>query len=269
MRSVSLSLVVFALALALAGCSKESPKPAAPAPASPPQRAQGPVPSIPKLTTAQSAFRGQVAERLEAPGYTYLRLTRAEGEAWVAVPTTQVAVGAEVAVVNPVPMQQFESKTLKRTFELIYFGAGVKTASAGSVDAPAHPPMAAHPGPTDAPAAVAQGPVEKASGPDGRRVAELFAQKQALAGKAVAVRGRVVKSSDNILGKNWLHVQDGSGSAAAKDNDLTVTTQDSAQVGEVVLLRGTVRLDRDIGAGYQYPVLLEDARIDRGGAPAR
>jgi hypothetical protein len=78
-----------------------------------------------------------------------------------------------------------------------------------------------------------------------------------LAGKPIAVRGKVVKFNAQILGHNWLHLQDGTG-------DLTITTADSAApvaIGDVVVARGTLSLNKDFGGGYSYPVIVEDATL--------
>jgi hypothetical protein len=99
--------------------------------------------------------------------------------------------------------------------------------------------------------------VEKAE--DGKTVEEIFAAKEDLAGKQVMVRGKVVKFLPQIMGKNWLHLQDGSGSEGT--NDLTVTTTSVADVGDLVLVSGKVSVNRDFGYGYSYEVLLEDAEI--------
>ena len=79
----------------------------------------------------------------------------------------------------------------------------------------------------------------------------------------MSVRGKVVKYNPDIMGRNWIHLRDGSGSRDKKDDDITVTTTETAAVGEVVVVRGTVHLDRDFGAGYAYPVILEDAQITK------
>ncbi|MGB7904404.1 MAG: hypothetical protein WCF43_06915 [Steroidobacteraceae bacterium] len=107
------------------------------------------------------------------------------------------------------------------------------------------------------------GPVDvsgivKAEG--GKTIAEVFAEKDQLAGKPVVFRGKVVKSNPGILGKNWIHVRDGSG--AEGSNDITVTTV-SAQpnVGDTVLVAGAVVLNKDYGMGYQYDVIIEDADV--------
>ncbi len=90
-------------------------------------------------------------------------------------------------------------------------------------------------------------------------MAEIFAGKEELAGKQVPLRGKVVKFLRQIMGKNWLHLQDGSGSEGT--NDLTVTTTVMVEVGDLVLVNGKVSVNRDFGYGYSYEVLLEDAEI--------
>jgi len=118
-----------------------------------------------------------------------------------------------------------------------------------------------HAGVAQAAAAVPVGKVEKAAGADARTVAELWAQKGTLEGKSVTVRGIVVKANNGVMGKNWIHLQDGSGDAAQGTNDITVTTGETAAKGETVTIRGTVRTNKDFGSGYVYQVLVEDAKI--------
>jgi hypothetical protein len=105
--------------------------------------------------------------------------------------------------------------------------------------------------------------VAKAAGPDARTVAEVFAQRAQLKGKTIAVRGKIVKFASNIMGKNWVHLRDGSGSASDATNDLVVTTKQDAKAGEVVTARGVVNTDVDIGMGVKYKVLLEDATFQK------
>jgi len=71
------------------------------------------------------------------------------------------------------------------------------------------------------------------------------------------------------MGRNWLHIRDGSGSREKKDDDLTVTSADGAAVGDVVVVKGVARVDRDFGAGYAYPIVLEDAKVTREPTPTR
>lgn len=94
---------------------------------------------------------------------------------------------------------------------------------------------------------------------DGYTVEELFAKKDKLSGKKVTVRGKVAKFSSGIMGKNWIHLQDGSGKQGT--NDMTVTTNDTAAVGDVVLVTGNLVTNKDFGAGYKYAVIIEDATV--------
>lgn len=101
--------------------------------------------------------------------------------------------------------------------------------------------------------------VQKAK--DGYTVAEVYAQRAGLDGKKVAVRGKVVKVSSGIMGKNWIHLQDGSGSREKNDFNLVVTSQDEPKVGDVVTASGTLAKDKNLGMGYRYVVLVEDANV--------
>ena len=101
--------------------------------------------------------------------------------------------------------------------------------------------------------------IAKADG--GKTVAELYAEKDQLAGQKVTVRGKVVKTNAGIMNKDWLHVRDGSGEEGKNDLTITTTTTPLPNVGDTVLVTGTVTLDKDFGMGYQYPVLIEDAEV--------
>lgn len=113
-------------------------------------------------------------------------------------------------------------------------------------------------------APVAAAPVKKvakATGPDARTVAEVVTGRAALKGKPVLVRAQVVKVTAGVMGKNWVHLQDGTGKAADGTHDVIATTQDTVAVGDIVNAKGTVRTDVNIGAGYSYAVLIEDAAL--------
>lgn len=253
------------LLLLLAACSTEAPAPDAPAPGStllPPTLAPGAAPTgqgAPAAAPMQAApsaagVTGTVAETMDAGGYTYLRLQTGSGEKWAAVTEAKVAVGSTVTITNASVMHNFTSPTLKRTFDEILFGS-LGTAGGAAAATPAAPA---------APADVAvRADIPRAEGEAGRTVAEVYAQRQALSGKKVAVRGQVVKYNDHIMNKNWVHLRDGSGSAATKDNDLTITTSQEAAVGDVVLVTGTLTTDKDFGAGYAYPAIVEDATVTK------
>ncbi len=97
-----------------------------------------------------------------------------------------------------------------------------------------------------------------------KTVADLYADKAALAGKQVQVSGKVVKVNTGIMNRNFLHLQDGTGGEGS--NDLTITTRQTAKVGDEVVVTGKVSTDVDFGAGYVYPLLMEEAAVT-GSAP--
>ena len=95
-----------------------------------------------------------------------------------------------------------------------------------------------------------------------KTIAALYQEKAQLKGQQIQVKGKVVKVTNGVMQKNFLHIQDGSGSKGT--NDLTVTSDDTAVIGDEVTVTGTVSLDRDFGAGYIFPLLLEQATIGKG-----
>jgi hypothetical protein len=92
-------------------------------------------------------------------------------------------------------------------------------------------------------------------------VADVWKNRASLAGKTVTVRGKIVKYNGGILGVNWMHVQDGSGTAGDGSNDLTITSEDDSKLGETIEATGTLAIDRDLGSGYRYAAIIEKARL--------
>jgi hypothetical protein len=186
-------------------------------------------------------LEGKVLETAEDGTYTFALIDTFVGEKWAAIPRTTVAKGAALKVYVSASPRPYDSKALKRSFAKVFFGS-------------LESPHAAVPVPERAPIKV-----EKAAGPDARTIAGIYAERAALKGRKVLVRAKVVKFTPKVIDRNWVHLRDGSGDAKAGDHDLAATTQEKLEVGAVVTLRGTIALDKDMGAGYKFPVLLEDA----------
>ncbi len=215
-----------------------------------------PAPLIP----AGNSVKGTVLEVKEVDSYTYLRLKTKDGETWAAVSKAPVKEGAEVTIQGVSVMTNFESKSLKRTFPTILFGTLAGTGhgmpAAGSEAAAAHAGLGN-------PADTGDIRVPKASGANAHTVGEIVTKGGQLKDKPVLVRGKVVKYNPGIMGKNWIHLRDGSGSAADNSNDILVTTMDQAKVGDVLTVKGIVRTDKDFGSGYAYKVLIEEATLQQ------
>jgi hypothetical protein len=143
-----------------------------------------------------------------------------------------------------------------------------KTDTAPTAAAPAGPAAM----PADHPPARPTGEIDlagitKADG--GKNVFEVFTEKSELANQKVSIRGKVVKTNAGIMNKDWLHIRDGSGEEGTNDLTVTTTSQPLPNVGDTVVVTGTVVLDKDFGMGYQYPVLLEDAAVTIEAAAAK
>jgi len=213
----------------------------------------------PAAAPAGAVVKGTVLEVKDVPSYTYLRLKTKDGETWAAVGSAPVKVGTEVTVQNATVMNNFKSKTLDKTFTTIVFGdlagaQGNAPASGGTGN-----PHAGMSKPVD----VGDVRVAKATGANAKTVAEVVTKSGELKDKPVLVRGKVVKYNGGIMGKNWIHLRDGSGSDKDNSNDILVTSANQAAVGDVVLVEGVVRTDKDFGSGYAYKVMIEDAKLKK------
>lgn len=206
-----------------------------------------PVPVAPSA----AVVTGEVLEVMDVDSYTYLRLKTKDGETWAAVNKAPVKKGTQVTIENAMRMTNFESKALKKTFPTIVFG-NLGGSGQDMTSAHAGVAQAANTSPIKVP---------KAKGANARTVAEIVTRAAELKDKQVQVRGKIVKYSPAIMGKNWIHLRDGSGAAADNTDDVLVTTTTGAKLGDVVTVTGVVRADKDFGSGYSYKVLIEEATL--------
>lgn len=260
MKHLVILLFSASLLVGLAGCQNETSQPAeqkaapqAAAPASPQSAAPA--------TMGQS---GTVTETMDAGGYTYVQVDTGSEKIWAAAPKFAVKVGDPVVVPQGMAMENYHSKTLDRDFSAVYFVDSVLVGGADAMAAPATMPadkINPMQGSTGAPKVIATdvdlSGIEVAAG--GKTVQQVYEDPAGLAGKNVKIRAKVVKFNAGIMGKNWLHIQDGTG--AEGTNDLTVTTDATANIGDTVLVDGTLVTDKDFGYGYKYAVLIEDAKV--------
>lgn len=206
---------------------------------------------------------------MNAASYTYVRIKGQSGDIWAAAPEFPVKVGDRVRVSLEMPMVNFHSTSLNRDFPLLYFVSRITPADDSSAAAPpastaqptgADPASNPHGAPRAAVPAVTT-PMAPPSG--GLTIAKLWADRKALAGKPVTVHGVVVKYNAGILGLTWIHLQDGTGKAEDGSNDIAVTTTQDVAVrpGDTLVAAGIVGLDKNIGSGYSYPVIVENAKI--------
>lgn len=245
---ITAASIIALSAISAFAASKQSPA-APPSPAGKEQIAERP-----------STISGKVVETMNAGGYTYVCVEKTGKKTWVAVPAMQVIVGQQIAFPSGQEMRNFTSKSLNRTFESIYF-------TGGPVEAKATSPGGGMPAGAATGSKAAAAPlekdvkIEKAAGANAYTVADVFKKAKSLHKKQVMVRAKVAKVSKGIMGRNWLHLQDGTGDAGKGTHNLVATSQDAPAVGDVVTVKGTLIKDKDFGSGYKYAVLLEDSTV--------
>jgi len=189
-------------------------------------------------------IHGKVTQTMNSAGYTYVEVDTGKNKVWAAAPVTPIKIGDQVEFSTVMPMKNFQSKSLNRTFSVVYFAPNFITDNEDSLQN------------KNTQKSTVQ--VKKfAKVKDGFTIEEVYAQKNKLANKTVRVRGQVTKFTPNILKKNWLHIKDSS------TDDLTITTDSRVEVGDIVVISGKLELDKDFGYGYVYPVIVEDAKVTK------
>ena len=206
--------------------------------------------------------RGKVVETMDAGGYTYAKVNDSGNVYWIAGPKTDVKVGDEISFAPQMWTENFQSKTLNRTFDKIMFVAVIaplKGANAHACEScDTHKNQAAS---AQAKQGAAQEPVSsekvtKAEG--GFTIEQIVREKDELKNKTVKVRGKVTKISRGIMGRDWVHISDDG------KNDLVITSPSAdAEVGDVVTATGILKTDVDFGYGYFYPVIMEEAKFEK------
>jgi hypothetical protein len=202
----------------------------------------------------QGVHKIQTAEVIQSSNYTYLRVSEDGKEGWIAITKQDVEIGKTYYYESNIEMTNFTSKELNRTFPSIIFASKFSSEVIGSTEKSANSTPA-----NGKKAAIAKEgiKIEKAKG--GITIAELFAAKDSYAGKTVRLKGEVVKFNAQIMGKNWIHIQDGTNSNGAFD--LTITSLEEVKIGDTITFEGVIALKKDFGAGYAYDVILEEGKL--------
>jgi hypothetical protein len=211
-----------------------------------------------------------VQEILQTSNYTYLRLhelgnpeIKASDTLWAATTFIEPKQGDTLYYKGGMPMFNFKSRELNRNFKKILFLDSLskkppiptKEALIGT----GHNMMGdSSKGGTPQIKKVTV-VIDKVA--DAVPIADLYAKKMSFNGKIVKVNGQVTKFSKEIMGRNWMHIQDGSEWGGKFDITMTTDLKNQANVGDVVYFEGRVAVDKNIGQGYFYEILVEDAKI--------
>jgi hypothetical protein len=233
-----------------------------------------------------AADSGIVLETMDAADYTYIKVKTDEDSVWVAMPATKVKKGIRIHYALGMVVRNFKSKSLGRTFAEVIFSPGlisdtsttvvqaqepvVTTGTSSFSEAvkkevqqqnPVHPETQQSAGSAGATVPLIEDAITPASGENSYTVGQIFAKAKQLDGKTVQVRGKVVKVNLNIMGKNWIHIQDGTGNPMENSHDLVVTSSFAPELDQIVVIEGNVAANKDFGYGYKYDALIEEATV--------
>ena len=191
----------------------------------------------------------KVVDKISAKGYNYLQVTENKNEYWIAVPSMEIEVGETVYFSKFMVMEDFESPTIDKTFNEILFVDDARKSPTPDEMKKIHSGATA----TDK----QQINVEPLK--DGLTIQQIYSQSEGLNKKSVKVKGQVVKFNKQIMKRNWIHIQDGTGTQ--KDFDLVLTSDQDVKVGDVIIAEGVLSTNKDFGAGYFFPVIIENVSI--------
>lgn len=209
--------------------------------------------NVQMLQQADNGKSFEVVEVIQGNSYSYIRAKENMDEKWMAVSKQDVQTGTVYYYDEALAMNNFHSKEINRTFDEIFF---VNTISTTPLAQPQMKPMEGHMGKVDNQQNSGI-TLEKQAGEI--TVAQIFANRSEYSAKEVEIRGVVVKVNEQVMGKNWIHIQDGT-----SDNgnfDLTITSADLPNVNDEITVKGKIVLNKDFGYGYTYEVIMEDAKV--------
>lgn len=199
------------------------------------------------------AHQIKVKEVLQTSSYTYLFVNENNKDYWIAVGKADVKVNDHLYYQEALVMKDFKSEELDRTFDQILFVeniGGMKLKNDSMPNDSLHQQVLVQ----------EKKPVINVDiAPNGIRIAELMKNRDNYANKKVIIRGQVVKINANIMDRNWVHLKDGTSHSGK--SDLTFTTLEEVNIGDVVTFEGTVAIEKEYGAGYIYPLIVEDAKL--------
>jgi len=193
----------------------------------------------------------EVNEVKQAKVYTYLYVTENDEEYWMAIAKNDVDEGEVLYFTQSLEMKDFDSKDLDQKFDKIYFVDKVSRTPITSM------PAMMRKNPHDNVKTGAKDDIAVTPAEGGVTIEQLFSDKTQYGGKSIKIKGQVVKYNPEIMGRNWVHIQDGTN--FENNFDLTITTNDVVKVGDVVTFQGKITLNKDFGAGYAYDVVMEEA----------
>jgi hypothetical protein len=216
---------------------------------------RGPLSTPESSGDKQKVHKVVVKEVIHAAGYTYLNVSEKRKSTWLAVPGMDVSKGDKLTYSGGMIMNDFHSRELNRTFPSVLFLEKVTNESKKSEEKEIK--LEGKMGEVKKEKIIVT--IKREEGCIS--VAKLYESKADFSEKIIKVRGIITKINSAIMGKNWIHIQDGTEYNGAFD--FTITTDSHLQISDTVTFEGKVSVNKDFGYGYTYEVIMEDGKLIR------
>lgn len=206
------------------------------------------------INTSTTLHHVKVKEVLQTGSYTFLFVNENDQEYWMAVSKINAEIEDDFYYEDALVMKDFESKELNKVFNRILF---VDYLSRVPTNTKSETKSSLNHVKANDQELTQDIKVERA--PGGITIAELYKNRNDYADKKVIIRGQVVKINNGIMNRNWIHLKDGTSDSGK--SDLTFTTKEEVNIGDIIIFEGTVALNKEYGAGYIYPLIVENASL--------
>jgi hypothetical protein len=205
----------------------------------------------------------QEAQKSVTGTVTDMKLDVEGREVWLATSPKLLGVpvekGDKVEYTGGVPMSNFKSRSLDKTFESILFISQISVLNKERPAVPSddyHKHIGQEQKPLTPPKS---GEIEKAEG--GKTIADILSESEQLKDRKVFFKAKIMKVSRQIMKKNWYTLQDGTGTEP--ENKIIAISKETAAPGDIITVTGVVKTNVDLGAGYRYEVLIDDATFGK------
>jgi hypothetical protein len=211
--------------------------------------------SIPNQSSSDEIHKIIVLEILPTTKYVYLKVKENDEPFWIATIKQNIEIGGAYYYKGGLLKTNFESKEHNKTFEKIYLVTSLVQSNHGnennsrSLNTKEKEQEISNTSKTN--------PVKNIPNPGSIKISELVNNIKKYEGKTVQLSGKCVKINPNIMGRNWIHLKDGSND----DFDLVITSDTFVKEGSAITIKAIVSLNKDFGAGYKYDIILENGIV--------
>ena len=214
----------------------------------------------------EKIYYAKILEIKPVMGYKYLKVNENGTIRWVAISNAPVKVGQMIGYDKKTIMKNFKSKILGKTFKEIIFANDIYLQRQSPLFSSLKDTLMTNKEPSSSKDIDDKKPSKPFVKKESYTVEEVHIWRKYLKNKTITVKGKIYKVAKNIMKRDWVHLGDGTGNEKDLSDDLVFTaTNTNLKRGQEIKASGVVKVDKDFGYGYFYPVIVEDAHFEKIG----